>query len=1135
MCAARPCGRDDGNTAEVRVRARPGRPEARAGKLRAAMDGGMEREDLGGGTGVARREIAAHGSPPLWGPAAQPGTRSAGVGSPARTARRACGFLSDAAVSRSNRSVPTSPAPVHQSTEAGHDPRGSAPQVQSNGAEKDRTSSDASFVLPEATGGSIARHAELHSKSMRLIKFCTGVHATLQQLVATTGKLPAKRHGTPRVSGANTRTTVGLMLNGCAIDNVLPAMALHADLLKGDIIVKIDDQPTTSDTVQRQLIGDDVPGTTVMLTVHRGFTEKKTQLIRMANSDIADMRRVFEIFTGLKSRFPSISGEVDEVVTIWSEVVSGEALYRAQVANSMQRLGREGSAMLLDLHAALDELRHTQLLVNEAFDDARSIEERLVDVKKQLLQFGVETREQLEAQGASLREVTHERDALKDTVVDARLHNQMSRSQLDVMREESDSIKDRLREMTEERDSSRFELDKMKGKHEELRNLVTLDAARLRALEGELERAQAEADRVKGQIIELRAMYDTSGEQVANLQHEKRQAKSELEATKGILDALRTELSQVKQDSQISQAEEELRREELDRALGTLQATRDELQIAQSALARARDERSQAVSEAERTQGQILEIRRMLHERVTRMESAEIDQEKTTRELEVSLGANSELRMLVTTKEQRIEELLAEVGRAKAYQAEYEMMKKELETQRTRFADLTREISVCRATLEQESIGKNNAAAEKEGLLEAHERITAQVARLQAQAKDAEEVQARLQTVQGEKNTLKERLRETKTELEEALYCSARLEGQLSEAKAKCGRLEQDVRKYTEDLHPQVQEIEFMQGQVQELREQAKTAVQRAVRAEEEASAAKSVAEMLRGQAAEFDAWKRSSQDTMHQADVARRAAKGEAEQLQGQLDEVRAMLTAEKQQRIRAEAKAAEHHSAEEEKRALELQLSQLRKSDYEKNSRSEEAVREMQTQLIAKERELAVATARADDVSGQNEQLTLQLSDLREQMDEAQERSPKMTTLSRMLREQLTAKADALKEVEQERDFSKRELSAVELSLDIARQDLAASKKSLERAERARRQAEEDRDEARQAHETCNSIILELRFYSGRHIYVCVVVGVCHSIDRAQCYVCKPEREVLPESISPESVLKCKLASNDGIAGAS
>ena len=41
-----------------------------------------------------------------------------------------------------------------------------------------------------------------------------------------------------------------------------------------------------------------------------------------------------------------------------------------------------------------------------------------------------------------------------------------------------------------------------------------------------------------------------------------------------------------------------------------------------------------------------------------------------------------------------------------------------------------------------------------------------------------------------------------------------------------------------------------------------------------------------------------------------------------------------------------------------------------------------------------------------GECESLKAQVAYLRQQVDDAQERSPKMTTLSRMLREQLTAK---------------------------------------------------------------------------------------------------------------------------------
>ena len=55
------------------------------------------------------------------------------------------------------------------------------------------------------------------------------------------------------------------------------------------------------------------------------------------------------------------------------------------------------------------------------------------------------------------------------------------------------------------------------------------------------------------------------------------------------------------------------------------------------------------------------------------------------------------------------------------------------------------------------------------------------------------------------------------------------------------------------------------------------------------------------------------------------------------------------------------------------------------------------IQTDKIMEAREKAV---------GECESLKAQVAALRRQVEDAQERSPKMTTLSRMLREQLTAK---------------------------------------------------------------------------------------------------------------------------------
>ena len=363
------------------------------------------------------------------------------------------------------------------------------------------------------------------------------------------------------------------MLNGCAIDNVLPAMAMHADLLKGDIIIKVDGNPTNPESVPKQLLGDDIPGTSVMLTILRGNVERTIQLIRMATSDIADMRRVFEVFTNLKCRFPVISGEVDEVVTIWSEVVSGDALYKAQVANSMQRLQREGNTSLLELKRNLDKLQRNNELIRDAFDDARAVEDRLIDLKQQLIQFGKEVREQLSAQGTALKEVTRERDNFKDLVVEERVQAQMMQAQFDTLREEDDSIKNRLRAVTEERDKSRGELERTQGQYRELTDQCTRDTERLRAIESKLVQAQSEADICKGQLKELRESYDAATAQASQLQQEKRQYKTELDTTKGLMDELRKLIHEKKEAMEILLTEHELRHEELDRALGALQVT----------------------------------------------------------------------------------------------------------------------------------------------------------------------------------------------------------------------------------------------------------------------------------------------------------------------------------------------------------------------------------------------------------------------------------------------------------------------------------------------------------------------------------------------------------------------------------
>ncbi len=140
------------------------------------------------------------------------------------------------------------------------------------------------------------------------------------------------------------------MLNGLTIDNMVVGGPAYnsSQLRQNDVIVQIDGVPVTAENIHVSLLGSDVPGSTVTITVKRGYTEApraaekpdplwfakagqgqpsgslkdksvrdassvqggtthSVVLVRMATEIIADRRRMFELFTIMKARRPLTS------------------------------------------------------------------------------------------------------------------------------------------------------------------------------------------------------------------------------------------------------------------------------------------------------------------------------------------------------------------------------------------------------------------------------------------------------------------------------------------------------------------------------------------------------------------------------------------------------------------------------------------------------------------------------------------------------------------------------------------------------------------------------------------------------------------------------------------------------------
>ena len=121
----------------------------------------------------------------------------------------------------------------------------------------------------------------------------------------------------------SSRCTVGLMLHGVRVENTLIGGPSFGLIERGDVIVRIDGEIVTESDVFERLRGCDLPGSQVLITVERygsnsplsakslrdfealDSREVDIHVTRMATAQIADRRRMFDLFTLLEVFFNS--------------------------------------------------------------------------------------------------------------------------------------------------------------------------------------------------------------------------------------------------------------------------------------------------------------------------------------------------------------------------------------------------------------------------------------------------------------------------------------------------------------------------------------------------------------------------------------------------------------------------------------------------------------------------------------------------------------------------------------------------------------------------------------------------------------------------------------------------------------
>jgi hypothetical protein len=166
--------------------------------------------------------------------------------------------------------------------------------------------------------------------------------------------------------GFQSRTTVGMLLVGMSIDNMVvggPAYNCQ-QLNKGDLLMRVDDEEVGLHDIHEKLVGSDIPGTFVKVAVLSPETmeEKEVMLTRMATATIADNVRMFELFTALKDRALHDRDDdsmihIDDLISLWSRMLLNTANNHNTVCSNVLNLQTNCIRWLQDMRFSFRRLR----------------------------------------------------------------------------------------------------------------------------------------------------------------------------------------------------------------------------------------------------------------------------------------------------------------------------------------------------------------------------------------------------------------------------------------------------------------------------------------------------------------------------------------------------------------------------------------------------------------------------------------------------------------------------------------------------------------------------------------------------------------------------------------------------------
>ena len=201
----------------------------------------------------------------------------------------------------------------------------------------------------------------------------------------------------PLSPGFRTKSTVGIMLNDCTVENLVvggPAF-ISRKISNGDTIRCIDSVAVNADNILQHLVGSDVPGTDVLLDVEKkGGGRKEVKLKRMAVALIAPKLQMFQKFTDCKEKAMELKDQgmlklVEECISTWTEMTIADGEREEKIKASAACMREETVSEARDLDKTIRDIQVLTADLSASFDVLRENESKLKaeleEVRRKLL------------------------------------------------------------------------------------------------------------------------------------------------------------------------------------------------------------------------------------------------------------------------------------------------------------------------------------------------------------------------------------------------------------------------------------------------------------------------------------------------------------------------------------------------------------------------------------------------------------------------------------------------------------------------------------------------------------------------------------------------------------------------------